>query len=183
MKVAKSRQDLLLTDFNDVAAQHKLLEQRRNHFPRLFNRFFLALILFASLEFVRSNQWFDWPHIVLISVLTFIFLFRFIVLWNYNRKINRLSGKKQTLSTDLAEAIQGHVEFMSQFEKDTKSFQQKLVQPTYSPLCTLWDYFTRSYRYNRKALICPDCGAHNGLHDPDNPPVYICPHCKSRIGE
>jgi hypothetical protein len=182
MPHSKSRHTILLARFGDIELRQKLLELRRDSFSPLFNRFFLLAVILLGLVLAWWRGPPGLPHILLSAAFLILFAVRLVVPWRCRRQIEQLKAEKQNISNQLADAVQDQVEFMEKFRKETKSFKRQLERPTYSPLCTIWDRITRSYRSNPKALICPVCGAHNGLHDPANPPVYICPNCGSLIG-
>jgi hypothetical protein len=179
---SKSRHAILLARLRDLDLHLKLLELRRDNFPSLFNRFFMFSVFLFILELIRSNAARDWPRFLFAAFVLLLPVIRIIVPWRYRRKISQIKADRQKMSAQLADSLQDQVKFMEQFHKETRSVKQRLERPTYSPLCTLWDQITHSYRSNPKALICPVCGAHNGLHDPDNPPTYNCPNCQTVIG-
>jgi hypothetical protein len=106
---------------------------------------------------------------------------RLIVPWHIQCQIRRLTRQKGAISAELDKEVEHPVQFMADFQERMELVKQDLEWPTYSPLCTLWDQITRSYRSNPRALICPKCGAHNGLHDRPAQPVFICLKCKKTI--
>jgi hypothetical protein len=183
MSRGRSEREILRAHISDASLRQKILTLRRDSFPSFFNRFLAFAVLLLSAELIRTDFTHDLPHIGMAGAVLLLFVVRVVFPIRYDSPISALQRSPAKWSQQLSESVKGQVQFISNFQKETTTAKHQLEQPTYSPLCTLWDKFTHSYHYNPRALICPTCGAHNGLHDPEHPPVYFCPHCGVRIGE
>ena len=182
MGIFSSKKVDLPQEIDSLSQTEKVLTVREKYIQQ--THFYWLLFLFSlssclSIYFPMKNIY------VTVSWIAFSVFFLYLPISRkmIRRKILRTQQKKEEKTKQLLDSMKNTQAFISTMKTKEEETAEIADFSNISPLCILWDRLTHSYQFNKNALICPYCKAHNGLHDPNQPVEYICPNCKRTVSK
>ena len=163
----------------DLTRQENMLKVRKEHAPRIYKGLIWCL---ASLSIVVTIWFFDhlnWFVAIPWAVLALVVMWKPYKMKSYDVRRKKLREQKRELAAQLKELVKDRANFIRDLKQKSRESKEVIIEV--STMCSLWDWITGGYLYNKNALICPNCKSHNGLYNPENPIHYLCPNCHRRV--
>jgi ABC-type multidrug transport system fused ATPase/permease subunit len=162
-----------------VMEQERLARDRQASFPGVLGFVVPVLLIVSLCIYLFTN---DPSNIAVVSPLLVAVLAcvnAAVNRWWQNRAIQKLATRKQIEREKLETSVKASVEFIRKLDEKHQREKEIAREPVRSVARWICDRATGGYSYNPRALICKQCGRHNGLCDETRPVTYNCSGCKA----
>lgn len=148
------------------------------------NSLYFSTIVTILILYHRDAMSLDWRILSCIAIIPVI---NFIRLKAEKRRTEKELKRIQEEERDAVskvvndEDINSCIEFLKKLQTQSRTDEAEIDAKRISIACSLWDKIAKTYRHNKEAIICPNCGANNGLSLHPDETICICPNCKHFI--
>lgn len=171
---------------SDLKEQEAVLKVREKEQPHVYNfliSFIMSLAIAITIFFKLQVNVYDVTCWVLVLLMIII---KKVRVSSTQKQLKRIKDKQEENARKLRESVVDNEKFIKGINEENQKSQKDIQEfGSISPLCTLWDRISGSYKYNPDALICPNCKINNGMYDINKSSAerfyYICPNCNCRV--
>ena len=175
----RSTKNDIVDTIDDLDLQNQILKSRLHSMKSPYNHLIMALFLATiSLGIMfKLERWWTWALTSALAVFVFIVKRVRVAYIRRKIKLNKRQLKKSKEIMENDEEIEQYKKFLNSFINNTSVHSSNQAKVARSIPVKIFDFIFHTYNHNPKAIICPRCGANNGLCDDPKNVKYFCMNC------